>query len=54
MSSEHKLEFRAFCLNVRKQFFTVHVMEHRQRLPREAVAFFLPLEIFKSHLGASA
>ncbi|GAB0204330.1 mitochondrial enolase superfamily member 1 [Grus japonensis] len=49
--NRHKLEHRKFCLNMRKNFFTLRVTEHRNRLPREAVE---PpsLEIFKTHLDA--
>ncbi|GAB0203596.1 hypothetical protein GRJ2_002825200 [Grus japonensis] len=44
----HKLEQRKFHLNMRKNFFTLRVTEHWNRLPREAVE---PpsLEIFKTH-----
>jgi len=46
----HKLKHRKFCTNVHENF-TVRVMEHWNRLPREAVE---PpsLEIFKTHLDA--
>jgi len=33
----HKLKQRKFCLNMRKNFFTLRVMEHSHRLPREVV-----------------
>ena len=33
----HKLEHRKFCTNLRRKFFTVSVMEHWNRLPREVV-----------------
>jgi len=32
----HKLEHREFCLNMRKNFFTVRVTEHWHRLPKGA------------------
>ena len=46
----HKLEHRKFCTSMQKNF-TVRVMEHWNRLPRETVG---PpsLEIFKTHLDA--
>ena len=47
----HKLEFRKFSTNMRRNFFTVRVTEHRNRLPREVV-YFPSLEIFKTHLDA--
>ncbi|GAB0203605.1 hypothetical protein GRJ2_002826100 [Grus japonensis] len=49
--SRHKLEQRKFHLNTRKNFFTLRVTEHWDRLPREAVE---PpsLEIFKTPLDA--
>jgi len=44
----HKLKHRKFHLNMRKNFFPLRVMEHWNRLPREAVES--PLEIFKTRL----
>jgi len=45
----HKLKHRKFRLNMRKNFFTLRVMEHWNRLPREAVESPSP-EIFKTRL----
>ncbi|KFV74341.1 hypothetical protein N308_07982, partial [Struthio camelus australis] len=45
----HKLNHRKFHLNLRKKFFTVRVMEHWHRLPREVVES-PSLEIFKTRL----
>jgi len=45
----HKLKHRKFCLNMRKNFFTLRVTEPWNRLPREAVESPSP-EIFKTHL----
>jgi len=45
----HKMKHRKFHLNMRKNFFPLRVMEHWNRLPREAVDS-PSLEIFKTHL----
>ena len=45
----HKMEHRKFRTNMQKNFFTVRVTEHWDRLPREVVELPSP-EIFKAHL----
>jgi len=47
--SGHKLKHGRFPLNIRKQFFTVRVIEHWNKLPREVVKC-PPSEILRSHL----
>jgi len=47
--NRHKLKHRKFCLNVRKNFFPLRVMEHWNRLPREVVDSPSP-EILKTFL----
>jgi len=47
----HKLKHRKFRLNMRKNFFTLRVTEHWNRLPR-GVVVSPSLEIFKTHLDA--
>ena len=49
--NSHKLEHRKFCTNMQRNFFTVRVTEHWNRLPREVVESH-SLEIFKTHLDA--
>jgi len=45
-----KLEQRKFHANMQKNLFMVRMMEHWNRLPREAVES--PMEIFKTWLDA--
>jgi len=48
-SNGHEPKRRKFQLNMRQNFFTLRVMEHRNRLPREVVES-PSLEIFKTRL----
>ena len=50
-SSGIKLRHRMFCTNVWKNFYTVRVTEHWNRLPREIVES-PSMEIFKIYLDA--
>jgi len=45
----YKLKHRRFHLNMRKNFFTLRLTEHRNRLPRGAVES-PSMKIFKTHL----
>jgi len=47
--NRHKLKHRKFRLNMRKNFFSLRVMEHWNTLPKETVES-PSLEIFKTHL----
>lgn len=47
--TRHKLSHRKFCLNMRKNIFTVRVTDPWNRLPKE-VSESPSLEIFQSHL----
>ena len=49
--NSHKLKHTEFHTNVCNNFLTVRVMEHWNRLPREAVKS-PSLEVFKTHLDA--
>jgi len=47
-----KLEYGRFRLDIRKKFFTVRLVRHWNRLPREAVNA-PSLEAFKARLGGA-
>ncbi|KFR17625.1 hypothetical protein N306_12767, partial [Opisthocomus hoazin] len=47
-----KLKEGRFRLNIRKKFFTMRVVEHWNRLPREAVAA-PSVEVFKARLDGA-
>jgi len=49
--NRHKLQHRKFHLNMRKNFFSLRVTEHWNRLSREVVEF-PSLEILRTHLAA--
>lgn len=49
-SNENKLKYEMFLRNIRKQFFTLRMPDHRHRLLREIVDVALISEIIKSHL----
>ncbi|KFO76126.1 hypothetical protein N303_14944, partial [Cuculus canorus] len=48
----YKLERGRFRLDIRSKFFTMRVVRHWHRLPREAVAA-PSLEVFKARLGVA-
>ena len=48
----HKLQHKKFHLYMRKNFFTLRVADHWNRLPREAVES-PSLETFKTHLDTT-
>ncbi|KFO72745.1 hypothetical protein N303_04503, partial [Cuculus canorus] len=48
----YKLERGRFRLDIRKNFFTMRVVRHWHRLPREAVDA-LSLEMFKARLDGA-
>jgi len=50
--NDFKLKEGRFTLDIRKEFFTMRVMRHRHRLPREVVA--VPsLAVFKARLDGA-
>jgi len=48
-----KLKEGRFRLDIRKKFFTMRVVKHRNMLPREAAYIFSSLAVFKAMLDGA-